>query len=103
MNNNLPSIVFTLLRQVLKSRIQSAPSGTYSGLFDCFRKTVARDGITALWKGLGPAMARVCHFHDCVGQCLLYYYFRLSQLMLPHSYVLFLNLILLLCSNLYWL
>ncbi|KAG1817800.1 hypothetical protein EV424DRAFT_1324215 [Suillus variegatus] len=43
---------------VLKSRIQSAPSGTYSGLFDCFRKTVARDGITALWKGLGPAMAR---------------------------------------------
>ncbi|KAG2154689.1 hypothetical protein DEU56DRAFT_725712 [Suillus clintonianus] len=43
---------------VLKSRIQSAPSGTYSGLFDCFRKTVARDGVTALWKGLGPAMAR---------------------------------------------
>ncbi|KAG0704336.1 hypothetical protein DFH29DRAFT_981461 [Suillus ampliporus] len=43
---------------VLKSRIQSAPSGTYSGFIDCFRKTVAHDGITALWKGLGPAMAR---------------------------------------------
>ncbi|OJA16128.1 hypothetical protein AZE42_00067 [Rhizopogon vesiculosus] len=43
---------------VLKSRIQSAPSGTYSGFIDCFRKTVARDGATALWKGLGPAMAR---------------------------------------------
>ncbi|KAG1742054.1 mitochondrial carrier [Suillus lakei] len=44
---------------VLKSCMQSAPSGTYSGLFNCFRKTVARDGITALWKGLGPAMARL--------------------------------------------
>ncbi|KAI6162073.1 hypothetical protein EDD17DRAFT_1776903 [Pisolithus thermaeus] len=43
---------------VLKSRLQSAPTGTYSGLFDCFRKTVAQDGITALWKGFGPAMAR---------------------------------------------
>lgn len=45
--------------QVLKSRLQSAPSGTYSGLFDCFRKTVAQDGVKALWKGFGPAMARV--------------------------------------------
>ncbi|KAI6047750.1 hypothetical protein EDC04DRAFT_2863938 [Pisolithus marmoratus] len=44
---------------VLKSRLQSAPTGTYSGLFDCFRKTVAQDGITALWKGFGPAMARL--------------------------------------------
>lgn len=43
---------------VLKSRLQSAPTGMYSGLFDCFRKTVAQDGITALWKGFGPAMAR---------------------------------------------
>ncbi|KAG1802036.1 mitochondrial carrier domain-containing protein [Suillus plorans] len=34
---------------VLESRIQSAPSGTYPGLSDCFRKTVAR---------LGPAMAK---------------------------------------------
>ena len=45
---------------VLKSRIQSAPTGTYSGLFDCARKTIAADGVAALWKGFGPAMARVC-------------------------------------------
>ena len=45
--------------QVIKSRIQSAPSGTYSGFIDCARKTIAADGVTALWKGLGPAMARV--------------------------------------------
>ncbi|KAF9015533.1 carnitine/acyl carnitine carrier [Cyathus striatus] len=43
---------------VLKSRIQSAPTGTYSGLMDCARKTIARDGVAALWKGFGPAMAR---------------------------------------------
>jgi len=43
---------------VLKSRIQSAPTGTYSGLMDCARKTIAQDGAAALWKGFGPAMAR---------------------------------------------
>ena len=45
--------------QVLKSRLQSAPTGTYSGLLDCARKTIAQDGVRALWKGFGPAMARV--------------------------------------------
>jgi hypothetical protein len=45
--------------QVIKSRIQSAPTGTYSGMLDCVRKTIAQDGIRALWKGAGPAMARV--------------------------------------------
>jgi solute carrier family 25 carnitine/acylcarnitine transporter 20/29 len=43
---------------VLKSRLQSAPTGTYSGLMDCARKTIAQDGMTALWRGFGPAMAR---------------------------------------------
>jgi len=43
---------------VIKSRIQSAPTGTYSGMLDCVRKTIAQDGVKALWKGFGPAMAR---------------------------------------------
>jgi len=43
---------------VLKSRLQSAPTGTYSGLLDCARKTIAQDGVRALWRGFGPAMAR---------------------------------------------
>ncbi|CAE6430478.1 unnamed protein product [Rhizoctonia solani] len=43
---------------VIKSRLQSAPSGTYSGFIDCVQKTIAKDGIKALWKGFGPAMAR---------------------------------------------
>ncbi|KAH9984641.1 mitochondrial carrier domain-containing protein [Russula compacta] len=45
---------------VLKSRLQSAPTGTYSGIVDCARKTIATGGVKALWKGFGPAMARCC-------------------------------------------
>ncbi|ORE03225.1 carnitine transporter [Rhizopus azygosporus] len=43
---------------VLKSRLQSAPAGTYTGLGDCLKKTLKTDGPTALFKGLGPAMLR---------------------------------------------
>lgn len=43
---------------VIKSRIQSAATGTYSGFLDCARKTIATGGVKALWRGLGPAMAR---------------------------------------------
>lgn len=42
----------------IKSRLQSAPHGTYTGFMDCARKLIAADGVTALWKGFGPAMAR---------------------------------------------
>lgn len=45
-------------KQTIKSRLQSAPHGTYTGFMDCGRKLVAADGVTALWKGFGPAMAR---------------------------------------------
>ena len=43
---------------VIKSRYQGAPHGTYSGFLDCARQTVAKDGAKALFKGFGPAMAR---------------------------------------------
>ncbi|CDS03726.1 hypothetical protein LRAMOSA01127 [Lichtheimia ramosa] len=43
---------------VLKSRLQSAPAGTYSGLLDCLGKTIKADGASALFRGLGPAMLR---------------------------------------------
>ncbi|CDZ98472.1 carnitine acyl carnitine carrier [Phaffia rhodozyma] len=42
----------------IKSRLQSAPHGTYSGFVDCAKKLVAADGVKALWKGFGPAMSR---------------------------------------------
>ncbi|RUS18891.1 mitochondrial carrier domain-containing protein [Endogone sp. FLAS-F59071] len=43
---------------VLKSRLQSAPAGTYKGTLDVLRHTLRTDGPAALFKGLGPAMLR---------------------------------------------
>ncbi len=43
---------------VIKSRIQAAPAGTYSGFMDCAGKIVAKEGPQALFKGLGPALLR---------------------------------------------
>jgi len=43
---------------VIKSRYQGAPQGTYSGVMDCARQTVAKDGVKALFRGAGPAMLR---------------------------------------------
>lgn len=43
---------------VLKSRQQTAPAGTYSGFLDVLRKTLATDGISGLYKGAAPIMLR---------------------------------------------
>ncbi|KAJ3242488.1 carnitine transporter [Chytriomyces hyalinus] len=43
---------------VIKSRIQAAPPGTYKGFFDCAIKMVGQEGPGALFKGLGPALLR---------------------------------------------
>ncbi|KAJ3322609.1 carnitine transporter [Blyttiomyces sp. JEL0837] len=43
---------------VIKSRIQAAPAGTYKGFVDCAVKIVTKEGPTALFKGLGPALLR---------------------------------------------
>ncbi|KAK9897965.1 mitochondrial carrier [Cystobasidium minutum MCA 4210] len=42
----------------IKSRLQGAPQGTYTGFIDCATKLVKDKGPTALFKGLGPAMVR---------------------------------------------
>lgn len=42
----------------LKSRLQTAPSGTYNGLFDVFQTLVRNEGPTALFRGLSPALLR---------------------------------------------
>ncbi|WFD03656.1 carnitine transporter [Malassezia obtusa] len=49
---------FAIPPDVVKSRYQGAPEGTYKSFLDCARKTVAADGVGALFKGFGPAMAR---------------------------------------------
>ncbi|KAJ3129103.1 carnitine transporter [Physocladia obscura] len=43
---------------VIKSRIQAAPPGTYKGFVDCGLKMVRAEGANALFKGLGPALLR---------------------------------------------
>lgn len=43
---------------VLKSRQQTAPAGTYSGFLDVLRKTVASDGMKGLYKGAAPTLIR---------------------------------------------
>lgn len=44
---------------VLKSRLQTAPEGTYpNGMRDVFRQLMRNEGITALYKGATPVMLR---------------------------------------------
>lgn len=43
---------------VVKSRLQSAPAGTYTGASDVLKQILKTEGPTALFKGLGPAMLR---------------------------------------------
>jgi len=42
----------------LKSRLQTAPNGTYKNLFDVFQSLVRTEGPTALFRGLSPALLR---------------------------------------------
>ena len=44
---------------VLKSRLQSAPEGTYPhGIRSAFRELMREEGILALYKGITPVMLR---------------------------------------------
>eukprot|EP00999_Lentomonas_sp_LEN2_P002687 NODE_561_length_1366_cov_89.420500_g525_i0.p1 GENE.NODE_561_length_1366_cov_89.420500_g525_i0~~NODE_561_length_1366_cov_89.420500_g525_i0.p1 ORF type:complete len:288 (-),score=31.43 NODE_561_length_1366_cov_89.420500_g525_i0:293-1156(-) len=50
----------------VKSRLQIAPEGTYTGGFrQVFRELVAKEGYSALYKGLGPVMARAFPANAC--------------------------------------
>lgn len=42
----------------LKSRYQTAPAGTYTGVRDVFQQMVKTEGVSALFKGLTPVMLR---------------------------------------------
>ncbi|KAL5756127.1 hypothetical protein ACOSQ2_020873 [Xanthoceras sorbifolium] len=45
---------------VMKTRLQaqSQSSPKYSGIIDCFRKSVKAEGYSVLWRGLGTAVSR---------------------------------------------
>ncbi|CAG8846397.1 3330_t:CDS:2, partial [Racocetra persica] len=44
---------------LVKVRLQTAPEGTYSGMIDVIKKTIAKDGITGLYRGMGPPLAGI--------------------------------------------
>ena len=43
---------------VVKTRMQAAGGGRYSGFADCLLTVARTEGLPALWKGLGPRLAR---------------------------------------------
>ena len=52
----------TLPTDVAKTRLQVDTTGRFNGMADCMRVTASEDGLSALWKGLAPALIRqVCY------------------------------------------
>jgi len=45
---------------VIKSRMQGINAAQYSSALDCLKQTVQNEGVMALYKGVGPRLARVC-------------------------------------------
>ena len=45
---------------VCKTRVMNAPPGKYSGLIDCFMKTLTKEGFSAFYKGFIPNATRMC-------------------------------------------
>lgn len=43
---------------VVKSRLQAAPEGTYTGARDVLTKLLSQEGPRALWKGAVPVLMR---------------------------------------------
>jgi solute carrier family 25 carnitine/acylcarnitine transporter 20/29 len=42
----------------VKSRLQTAPEGAYSGMMQCARAIIAEEGMAGLYRGVGPALLR---------------------------------------------
>ena len=47
---------------VVKSRLQAAPEGYYSGTLDVLKKLLQKEGPMALWKGAVPVLMRCVFF-----------------------------------------
>ena len=48
---------------VIKSRMQSALPGVYSGTWDCFKKSYRQEGLQVFFKGFGTALLRAFPLH----------------------------------------
>lgn len=44
----------------IKSRMQGLNAHQYKSSFDCFKQIVAKEGLSGLYKGVGPRMTRAC-------------------------------------------
>ncbi|CAG8597132.1 8708_t:CDS:2 [Cetraspora pellucida] len=44
---------------LVKVRLQTAPEGTYTGTIDVVKKTIAKDGLRGLYRGMGPPLAGI--------------------------------------------
>lgn len=45
---------------VIKSRMQGLDAHKYKSSIDCLQQLIRNEGVTALYKGVGPRLARVC-------------------------------------------
>ena len=45
---------------VIKSRMQGLDAAKYTSSIHCLKELIANEGIMALYKGVGPRLARVC-------------------------------------------
>ncbi len=51
---------------VLKSRVSAAPPGTYKGLVDCARVSLAAEGPSVFYRGISAAVVRAFPLHGAV-------------------------------------
>eukprot|EP01080_Neovahlkampfia_damariscottae_P007020 gene7020-11185_t len=50
--------IYMLPADTVKSRIQSAEAGKYSGMMDCVRQLIKTEGYGAFYRGIGPVFLR---------------------------------------------
>jgi len=62
---------------VVKSRLQSAPEGVYSGTMDVLRQLLRKEGVRALYKGAVPVLLRAFPANAC---CFLGFECAMSSL-----------------------
>lgn len=69
--------IIAIPADVVKSRLQSAPEGKYTGVRDVFRHLMREEGVRALYKGAVPVMLRAFPANAC---CFLGYEYAMYGL-----------------------
>jgi solute carrier family 25 (mitochondrial citrate transporter), member 1 len=69
---------------VVKTRMQGTKASQYGSTLDCFRQIVAREGVSALYAGVVPRLARVVP-----GQGIIFMSFETIEKMLKETFTVF--------------